>query len=98
MNKLKLWREQMILELEEISKGQMEEAWQPVDLYLYADDIITGTVVSVNPDTGGIKMKCTEDGLPYTVDLHISQVERIIYPSLEFLRENSDEFQGHYGE
>ena len=98
MNKLKLWREQMILELEEISKGQEEEAWQPIDLYLYADDIITGTIVSVNPDTGGIKIKCTEDGIPYTIDIHITLVERIINPSLEFLRENSDEFQNRFGE
>lgn len=96
MNNLKLWREQMILELEEISIGQEKEAWQPVDLCLYGGEIYTGIVVLVNPDTGGIKMRCMEDGLVYTADFHISQVDVIINPSVEFPRENSDEFDDRF--
>ena len=98
MNKLKLWREERILQLEGISKGQAEEGCPPIDLYLYDSEIITGIVQSVETHPGGIKLKCLEDDMPYMIDIHITLVERIINPSLEFLRENSDEFQGHYGE
>lgn len=96
MNKLKLWREERILQLEGISKGQAEEGCPPIDLYLYDSEIITGIVQSVETHTGGIKMKCLEDDMPYMIDIHITLVERIISPSLEFLKEDSDELQRHY--